>query len=150
VGKNKTIYRQPLYRRRPLRFNCTRCGACCTGNKDHHVYLGASEAEKIRVFLALGRSWFRRRYLARDGDSLILQSRDSGACILLGRDGQCRAYAVRPVQCSTYPFWPEVMKTATAWQREKQRCEGIDQGAIIPVARIEKALRQCREAAGEQ
>jgi hypothetical protein len=54
------------------------------------------------------------------------------------------------VQCSTYPFWPEVIRTAATWQREKQRCEGIDHGAIIPVSRIEKALRLCAKADGEQ
>jgi len=146
MSKKKSGYHLPLYRRQPLRFSCTRCGGCCTGNKDHHVYLNESEAEKIRVFLGLGSPWFRRRYLERDEDSLILQSRDNGACILLGKDGRCRVYAVRPVQCSTYPFWPEVVKTAAAWRRELQRCEGIDQGEVIPVVQIEKALRLCRES----
>lgn len=151
MNEKKIAYRLPLYRRSPLRFSCTRCGRCCTGNTDYHVYLNDAEAEKIRVFIGFGRSWFRRRYLARDADgSLILQARDNGACIMLDKDGSCRVYAARPVQCATYPFWPEVVKTTTAWRREGQRCEGIDQGEIIPVERVEKALQLCREAEGDQ
>ena len=151
MKENKIAYRQPLYRRRPLRFSCTGCGGCCTGNKDYHVYLNDVEAEKIRVFLGVGRSWFKRRYLSRDeaGD-LVLQAHEDGACIMLDKDGRCQVYAARPVQCSTYPFWPEVVKTTTAWRRERQRCEGIDQGEIIPVDQIEKALQLCREADSDQ
>jgi len=151
MHKKQIAYRQPLYRRRSLRFSCTRCGGCCSANEDYHVYVNDAEVEKIRVFLGLGRSWFKRRYLARDEDgSLILQARDNGACIMLGKDGCCRVYAVRPVQCATYPFWPEVVKTTAAWRRESRRCEGIDHGEIIPVEQIEKALQLCREAEGEQ
>lgn len=151
MNEKKIAYRQPLYQRRPLRFSCTQCGACCTGDDEHHVYLTVAEAEKIRAFLGVGVAWFRRRYLDRDVDgSLILQSDAEGGCIMLGRDGRCRIYAARPVQCATYPFWPEVVKTSAAWRRERRRCEGIDEGEIIPVEQIEKALRQSRAASGEQ
>lgn len=151
MNEKEITYRQPLYRRRPLRFSCTRCGECCTGNDDYHVYVNDTEVEKIRAFLGIGRSWFRRRYLTRDEDGgLILQARENGDCVMLTKEGGCRVYAARPVQCATYPFWPEVVKTTAAWRRERQRCEGIDYGEIVPVEQIEKALQLCREAEGDQ
>ena len=139
-------YRQPLYRRQALHFQCTQCGACCSGNADYHVFIDAFRAEKIRGFMGLSRAWFRRRYLAMVDDMLVLQSRDDGRCILLGKDGRCRVYPVRPVQCSTYPFWPELLKTAGAWRQEGGRCEGINNGAAVPVHVIEQALRRCLDA----
>jgi Fe-S-cluster containining protein len=145
MNKDSDGYRQPLYRRRQLHFTCTQCGCCCRGSADYQVFLDASRAEKIRVYLDLSPSWFRRRYLTRDENTLILQSRDDGRCILLGKDDRCRAYAVRPAQCATYPFWPELVKTARAWRQERVRCEGIDCGDAVPVSFIEAALRRCHE-----
>jgi len=139
-------YRQPLYKRQSLRFQCTQCGACCTGSKDYHVYLDEAQANKIQLFLGIGARWFKYRYLATDENSLVLQSRDDGRCILLGKNGCCRVYSVRPVQCATYPFWPEVIKTSSAWRKEAKRCEGIDCGDAVSVEKIEAALKQCIEA----
>lgn len=139
-------YRQPLYQRQPLRFSCTQCGGCCTGGGDYHVYLNATKADEIRRFLGVGSAWFKRRYLDYDENSLVLQSHADGRCILLDKDGRCRVYPVRPVQCSTYPFWPEVVMTTKAWRNEARRCEGVGQGAVVPVEWIELALKQCIEA----
>ncbi len=139
-------YRLPLYQRQDLRFGCTQCGDCCAGSSDYHVYLNATKAEEIRQFLQLSTGWFKRRYLAYDENSLVLQSHDDGRCILLGKDGRCRVYPVRPVQCSTYPFWPEIIKTTKSWYNESLRCEGIGQGDVVSLEQIELALRQCIEA----
>jgi hypothetical protein len=144
--EDSSDYRQPLYRRQKLRFKCTECGACCTGNDDYHVFIDKLQAEKIRVFLALTPAWFSRRYLATVDDMLVLQSRDDGRCILLDKDGRCRVYPVRPVQCQTYPFWPELLKTAKAWRQEGNRCEGIDRGDAVPLHVIEAALKKGRES----
>lgn len=133
----------PFHRRTPLHFDCTRCGACCSGGPDEHVFLADGEAERIAAYLGIGRDWFCRRYLARteEGD-LVLATEPGGACVLLCHDGTCRAYEARPVQCRTYPFWPEVLKTARTWRREARRCEGIGRGARVPLERIEAALRE--------
>ena len=149
MKKDEKRYRQPLYQRRPLHFQCTQCGACCSGNDEYYVFIDEVRAEKIRAFIGLSRSWFRHRYLGRVDDLLVLQSHDDGRCILLGKDGRCRAYSVRPQQCSTYPFWPELLKTAKAWKQEGERCEGIDCGDVVPVHFIEAALNRCREEGGD-
>ena len=148
MNRDEKSYRQPLFRRRELCFRCTQCGACCSGNADYHVYIDERQAENIRLFMGLSRNWFRRRYLARKDNDLVLQSRDDGRCILLDRNNHCRAYPVRPIQCATYPFWPELLKTSRAWRQEKSRCEGIDQGEPVPVTVIEAALSRCLDEEG--
>ncbi len=133
---------QAFYRAEPLRFECTGCGACCSGGDDHHVFLAPGEARAIAGELGIGWAWFRRRYLTRtaDGDQ-VLRMNASGSCVFLQDDGRCAVYAARPVQCRSYPFWPEILASRRAWRREAARCEGIDRGARVPLARIEAALR---------
>lgn len=137
---------QPYYERRNLQFSCTRCGRCCRTGGDHYVFLTGQEAERIRSYLNLSRRWFRRHYLQRlESGELVAAALEDDRCIFLNADGQCRVYPVRPVQCKTYPFWPEVAGSARAWQREARRCEGINRGAVVPLERIRRAIRACRE-----
>ena len=129
------------YRRARLRFECTGCGGCCTGGTDHVVETSAPEREAIRDFLGLSRNWFRRRYLTRlDAAVTGIRLGRDGRCPFLGRDNRCRVYPVRPRQCRTYPWWPELVGSRSAWQHEAQRCEGMNRGAVVPLARIERAL----------
>lgn len=133
------------YRERELRFRCTGCGACCTGDSDDYVAVDADEQEAIRRFLEVSWRWFRRRYLvALDTGGEGLASQDGGRCVFLDAHNRCRVYPVRPRQCRSYPFWPETVRTRSAWQAESQRCEGIGQGAIVPLRRIEAALKALR------
>ncbi len=138
----QTLY----YKTHPIRFECTGCGACCHGGRNAYVLVGAAQAEKIRNYLGLSLSWFRRRYLYRLGagqQGIRLEA--SGRCPFLLDEGKCRVYPVRPVQCSTYPFWSEVVSTRTAWQVEARRCEGIGRGAVIGKTRIAQAIEHSDE-----
>ena len=137
---------QPFYLRQALRFSCTRCGQCCSTAGDYYVYLTDEESERIRAYLQLSHSWFRRRYLLRleDGEQ-VLASGPGKRCIFLDAEGQCRVYAVRPVQCRSYPFWPELVGSATAWNREARRCEGINRGNVVARSTIRRYLRDCLE-----
>jgi len=134
-----------FYRRAGLRFECTGCGACCTGAADHEVALTPAERDTIRAFLGLSRAWFRRRYLVRDRDGRdgIRLGRD-GRCPFLGNDNRCGIYRVRPRQCRTYPWWPELLESRAAWNAEARRCEGMNRGAVVPLARIERSLKRER------
>lgn len=130
-----------FYTTEPLRFECTQCGRCCTGGGAYHVFLTRREAEAIRGELGLSAAWFRRRYLRRlDTGELTVALRDDGRCGFLDAQGRCRVYAARPTQCRTYPFWPEVLRSKAAWRAEAARCEGIDRGAVVPLARVRAAL----------
>lgn len=139
--KDAPDYRQPFYRRQPLHFECTACGACCRGGDDYHVFLDVAEARRLCDHLGLSWSWFRRRYLrVLPEEGLVLQADDNGDCVFLGADGACRVYPARPLQCASYPFWPEVVTTAKGWRREARRCEGIGRGAAVPLAHVERML----------
>lgn len=131
------------YRRARLRFECTGCGACCTGGTNHCVELSDREREAIRAFLGISPAWFRRRYLERlDRGVAGIRLGADGRCPFLGRDNRCRVYPVRPRQCRTYPWWPELVATRHAWEKEARRCEGMNRGAVVPLALIERALAQ--------
>ena len=130
-----------FYVSEPLRFECTQCGQCCSGGGAYHVFLKAAEAEQIRAVLQLSRDWFWRRYLQRlDSGELTVVLKADGRCSFLDRDGRCSVYEVRPMQCRTYPFWPEILRSKAAWRAEAARCEGVDRGATVPLARVRAAL----------
>ena len=130
-----------FYTSQPLRFECTQCGRCCTGGGDYQVFLKDAEAERMRALLQLSPAWFRRRYLRRlDSGELTVSLRGDGRCSFLDTEGRCRVYGARPTQCRTYPFWPELLRSKTAWHAEAARCEGIDRGAVVPLARVRAAL----------
>ncbi len=137
---------QAYYRTGSLRFECTGCGACCSGVGDRHVFLAPGEARAIAGELGITLAWFRRRYLTRTADGDPVLRMRGGACTFLRADGRCAVYAARPLQCRTYPFWPEVVNSRRAWRREAARCEGIDRGARVPLARVEAALRALVDA----
>ena len=131
-------------------FVCLRCGNCC--RPSGYVRVSPAECDAIASYLGLPVSAFIRDYtcVTRDRRGLSLTERGDGACIFLDGDGHCAVYAVRPRQCRTYPFWPEIVNSAAAWRRERQRCEGIGRGKAVPVARIRSALRACAEEAGSE
>lgn len=139
--KSARNYSAPLYKRKSLRFECTQCGICCTGGDDYYVSVSHQEAESIRQYLGLSRSWFKRRYLQKIPElGLAIRSTADEKCIFLTAEGHCKIYPVRPIQCKTYPFWPEVVGSTKGWQREARRCEGMDHGPIVPIRKIESAL----------
>ena len=133
-----------------LRFECTGCGGCCTGRGnarvEYYVAIASAEQRRIRKYLGISLAWFKRRYLMRfeDGEESLRWEGDR--CVFLDGEKRCRIYPVRPVQCRTYPFWPELVESRFAWRAEARRCEGINRGEIVPVARMRQALREQRRA----
>jgi uncharacterized protein len=141
------------YEHTPLRFHCTGCGKCCSGDPDYYVFLSACESEGIRRYLGLTRRWFKRRYLRRTPQGeLVINNQGGGPCVFLDKDKRCRIYAVRPLQCRTYPFWSEVVKSRVGWRGEARRCEGIDHGRVVPLTRIRAllAMHKLAESDGKQ
>lgn len=135
---------KPFFERQSLKFGCTGCARCCVAGNGYFVYLDNATAGRIRSYLCLSAGWFRRRYLMKtDAGDTVLSCQADGRCIFLQDDSRCRIYPVRPLQCRTYPFWPEITHSKAAWQREARRCEGIDRGPVVPVARIRRMLNAC-------
>ena len=128
-----------------LRFECTGCGYCCTGDsRRYYVEATPTEQRQIQRHLGISWRWFRRRYVRRVDDNTEGLSMDGGACAFLGKDRRCRIYVVRPAQCRHYPFWPELVHDPKAWRDEARRCEGIGRGNVIPLARVRASLKQQR------
>lgn len=131
------------FRNHPLRFECTRCGACCCGDDEHYIAIREQDIARICKHLEISVAWLKRRYIEHlTRQYYTVRIGDDGRCVFLDRQGHCRIYPVRPVQCQTYPYWPEILADLKHWQAEAKRCEGIDRGKVVPVTTITRALRQ--------
>lgn len=132
-----------IFRKKALHFECTACGACCSGGIDHYIAVRRADLPAICTYLGIGIRWLRRRYIKPFSASLLsIRTDKNNRCVFLDKDNTCRIYPVRPTQCRTYPYWPELLVNRAAWRAEAIRCEGIDRGKQVPVSRIMKALRQ--------
>jgi Fe-S-cluster containining protein len=125
-----------------LRFECTRCGRCCTGGHGY-VWVTESEAHRLAARLALDLDAFGRRYLRRIGDRYaLLESPRDGACVFLAGE-LCTVYEDRPSQCRRFPFWDDHLASPEAWRRAAVECEGIrDDAALRDLKEIESRRRE--------
>ncbi len=121
---------------RGLRFECTRCGACCRGAPGY-VFTTPAEARAIARRIGLSFEAFGARFLRRVGTRLSLLERRNGDCVFWSEDRGCTVYEARPAQCRTYPFWPEALRDRKAWRGEASRCPGIGQGEFFSRERVE-------------
>ena len=131
-----------------LRFECTRCGNCCTGPPGA-VCFTASEGREIAEVLGLSEASFLKRYARKIRGKWSLREHKGPHgmdCVFLTRDAAgkagCRIYAARPSQCRTWPFWPENLKSRQHWEAVKREtpCPGMGQGPLITVDSILKRL----------
>lgn len=136
--------------REGLRFECTRCGECCTSRGEYgYVYLSDGDVVAIARHLGLLPHQFRRRYTFVDEygwTQLVIQDR----CIFLEEDGSCRVYPVRPVQCRTFPFWSDLVE-AGAWTDEAHAlCEGVGRGRLYQIDDVKPLMRAMDRAQEEE
>lgn len=122
-----------------LRFECQRCGLCCTGEPGY-VWVTPAEAGKIAEFLALSRSEFASRYLRNAGSFDSLLELPDGRCVFYG-DKTCAIYPARPVQCRTFPFWESIVLSQESWRRCGEKCPGIGKGRLYSAAEVGEILR---------
>jgi Fe-S-cluster containining protein len=134
---NKT--KTPWYRD-GLRFTCTGCGGCCTGEPGY-VWVKPAEIEALAAALGISREQFERRFVRAVGLRFSLVERDNGDCVLFDADSRrCRVYDARPHQCRTWPFWPENVSTPAAWAKTARRCPGCNRGRLVPLKRIAQSI----------
>lgn len=132
-----------------LQFECTCCGACCTGAPGFVLFTPA-EAEAMAAKLGIPVETFMERYTHEtpEGQSLREHLTHEGYdCVFLDREtlpgkAVCSLYEARPLQCRTFPWWPEHLKHPRDWQRLSRTCEGIGRGDIVPI----EAIRIQRDA----
>jgi len=122
-----------------LKFECTRCGNCCTGSPGY-VWITPLELHRIAEFLGINDIEFTSRYVRKVKDKTSLIELPNGNCIFY--DKGCTIYPVRPTQCRTFPFWPEILRSAKTWQKEAEECPGMNKGPTISNEEIDALLKQ--------
>lgn len=125
-----------------VRFDCKRCGNCCSG-RGSVVIVSPREREALARNLGISVEEFEARHtkVAFD-DVVLLDDEETGRCEWLESrdDGStaCRVNAAKPDQCASYPFWPRLVASREAWEAEGKRCKGMGEGEAIPAAEIER------------
>lgn len=115
-----------------LRFECLRCGSCCTG------FSGTVRVsnEEIAVFaqsLDLPETEFRKHYTRIVGGGVVsLIEKENKDCIFFDKERGCIVYENRPRQCRTWPFWRYNVYSPEHWKREAKRCPGMNRGHLYP------------------
>jgi len=133
---------EPWYRD-GLRFRCTRCGACCTGEPGF-VWVGDAELEAIAAFRGEPVEQVRALYTKAARRGLSLREKLNGDCVFYDRERGCTIYPVRPPQCRTWPFWESNVATPEDWERTCAVCPGSGRGDLIPAEEITRRLKVIR------
>ena len=126
-----------------LRFACTRCGNCCTGQSGF-VWVNDDEVRTIAEFRGEPLEEVLGLYTRREGTRRSLKERANGDCVFWDRDAGCTVYPVRPRQCRTWPFWECNTASPADWATAGKECPGINQGEIIPVEEITRRIKVIR------
>lgn len=138
-----------------LRFECTQCGACCTGAPGY-VTFTEQEGRAIAARLGVSYEEFLARYTV-DHDAVRslseVKTEHGYDCVFLDRAtvpgrAVCSLYEDRPLQCRTFPFWPEILRSAAAWKRAGRTCEGVGRGGFVAIEaiRIQRDAQAARDA----
>lgn len=111
---------------RGIQFECTQCGACCTGGPGA-VFLSEEDMDRLTSYLQMEKDTFLQDYTHRVQGEISLIEKDHTDCIFL-KDNRCSVHEARPTQCRTYPFWFDRMRSEEAWQQTCLECPGLGKG----------------------
>ncbi len=135
---------QPPWYRDGLRFRCTECGDCCTGEPGY-VWVNQAEIEALAKRVGLDVEEFEDRYTVSVGAQRSLRELENGDCVFLHpHSRKCTAYEDRPRQCRTWPFWASNVQSPEAWADTCKVCPGSGQGELVPLQEIERRLAVIR------
>ena len=127
-----------------LRFSCTKCGNCCTGDPGY-VWVTRDEIARISASLGQADGWLKKQHLRRVGLRYSLTEKPNGDCTFLTRRGgtkTCSVYAARPLQCRTWPFWSQNLRSPDTWNGAHVKCPGINTGCRYRFEEIEAIRTQ--------
>lgn len=110
-----------------IRFECRRCGACCTGDPGV-VRVNEREIADIAAFLGMSASAVGDAFLYAWENQQSIKEDGNGRCLFF-EDG-CRIYPVRPNQCKTFPFWFANLRAEQRWKKIHSQCPGIGSGRL--------------------
>lgn len=125
-----------------LQFECTQCGACCSGEPGF-VWVDEQEIQAMADVMELNVSSFERRYVRQVGRQKSLKEFPDGDCVLLdAQTRKCQVYRARPTQCRTWPFWDSTLSTKRDWKDTCEVCPGAGTGRVYTLEEIEQARKQ--------
>lgn len=135
-----TAIRPPWYQD-GLKFKCTGCGRCCTGDPGH-VWVNKAEIAALAAAVAMEVPEFETRFVRRVGRRKSLVELPNGDCVFFDRrTRRCTVYRQRPRQCRTWPFWESNLATPADWAQTCRDCPGSGQGPTVPLEHIEVQVR---------
>jgi len=126
-----------------LRFECTRCGNCCTGAPGY-VWVTPEELAAIAAYRHEPVEETTGLYTRPEGRRRTLREKGNGDCVFWDRRAGCTVYPVRPTQCRTWPFWASNVESPEAWQQTAAGCPGCGRGELIPVEEITRRVREIK------
>ena len=127
-----------------LRFECTGCGQCCTGDPGY-VWVTNGEIAVLAQSMAMAVTDFEAAFVRTVGRRKSLVELPNGDCIFLDtQTRRCRLYQTRPAQCRTWPFWESNVRSARAWEEIRQVCPGSGRGTLVPREDVESRAAERR------
>jgi uncharacterized protein len=126
-----------------LRFRCTRCGDCCSGQPGF-VWVNDEELAALANYLGESVEEVRLLYMRPAHRGLTLREKIGGDCVFFSREEGCTVYPVRPRQCRTWPFWESNLETPEQWGHTCTVCPGSGQGQLISAEEITRRLQEIR------
>lgn len=130
--------------REGLRFACTACGDCCTGEPGY-IWVNKAEVTALADACGLSAEEFERRHVTSVGARKSLRERAGGDCVMLDpATRKCTVYAARPRQCRTWPFWDSNLRTPEAWAETCDVCPGSGKGRLYSLEAIDEQRKVIR------
>jgi Fe-S-cluster containining protein len=125
-----------------LQFECTQCGACCSGEPGY-VWVNQAEIDAMANEMGLDVGAFEAKFIREVGKAKSLIEYPDGDCILLDpRTRKCTVYGARPIQCRTWPFWDSNLKKRKDWKETCDVCPGAGTGQLYTFEQIETARKE--------
>ena len=126
------LVRAEVWYKDGLRFECQRCGSCCSGFSGT-VRVSDEEIVVLAHCLGITEAGFRKNYTRIVGYGAIsLIEKENKDCVFFERERGCMVYEDRPRQCRTWPFWRYNVYSPSHWKREAKRCPGMNRGQLYP------------------
>lgn len=125
-----------------LSFECTQCGACCSGEPGF-VFVDQDEIEAMAATMKMEVPAFEHKFTRRVGNRVSLVEYPDGDCIFLDpKSRHCLVYQSRPIQCRTWPFWDSTLETKADWEETCEVCPGAGTGKLYALEEIEIRRRE--------
>ena len=142
AGKSSSSNASSPWYAEGLRFTCTQCGDCCSGEPGY-VWVDESEIAAMAVELKMDVEAFERKFVREVGLDKSLVEYPDGDCILLDpKTRKCTVYGSRPIQCRTWPFWDSNLEKRKAWKETCDVCPGVGKGKLYTLEEIESARQE--------